>query len=629
MKKVTVVFPMAGSGQRFGNKFKPFLKIFNRTFIELAIEPFLKHEAEIKEFVFIVRTEHQQQFNVIQNIRKLNLNIKIQTFLIDRTDSVIETISVLFENKELQDIIFCDCDHSLNVDEIFNEIQKDRFECIIPGWKINPDEAKSWSIAAVDGKGNVTDICEKEYPKGELFYGVIGCYYFKNLSMPPFSFTHISDIVRSKIGSVKLIPITEAEFFGDPQRLHNLYISKNAFTIFCDLDGTIIEHENIPDYTKCVKLLPGAKEKIDEWRKDNGFIVLTTSRDEQFRPELEEMLRITGIRYEYLVMGLPSGARYLVNDKKPYSDKNMAKSFEVERNVGIRSIGHSFASFEIKNKTGFKSLPVGASENQLKKFKSQYDSMKLLKSKYGLTKLIPKVSGFDGQSFMIEYLSGYKGLHEIEPEERIYILKTLGFKLEYLYTIETINPSLWFCDFLKAKIYSKENDLIKLESNAIGVFRATFKRMKKELTPQFITSSFHGDLTYENIMVKGDSIQLIDFDNDNLPGAIELDLGKLMQSILTGYEYWDKQEDYVVNDLEFNTVVDIFTKLLNQDRKIVIKKAYFYAALHLIRMVPYQANRSVERAKKAANWSISILNKLNDGTLLSTHCRVVHLSKAL
>ena len=52
MSKVTVIFPMAGDGSRFGRKFKPFLSITEKTFIESAVFPFRAHLEKIKEFVF-------------------------------------------------------------------------------------------------------------------------------------------------------------------------------------------------------------------------------------------------------------------------------------------------------------------------------------------------------------------------------------------------------------------------------------------------------------------------------------------------------------------------------------------------------------------------------------------------
>lgn len=338
MKDVTIIFPMAGEGQRFGNKFKPFLKIFNKTFLELAIQPFLKYKNEIKNFVFIVRKDHYDKFDVAQQISDFHLTIPFVIKIVPETKNVVETISYLFEDKPLENVIFCDCDHSINVDPLFDEIKKEEYNCIIPGWESYIPQ-KSWSIACVDDKNIVKDISEKKIPKTiGNYYGVIGCYYFKKIKKPSSKYSYLSEIIKERKDEIKLVHIKKAEFFGDPERLLHLYELKHSSTVFCDLDGTIIKHENIPNYKKGIELLPGAKEKINEWRDNYVFIVLATSRDEQFRKEVESMLFNLGIQYEYLIMGLPPGPRYVINDKKPYSDISMVGSHEVIRDIGIKDI---------------------------------------------------------------------------------------------------------------------------------------------------------------------------------------------------------------------------------------------------------------------------------------------------
>lgn len=618
MKKITVVFPMAGEGQRFGNKFKPFLKIFNKTFIELAIDPFLKHADNIKRMIFIVREDHSRQFDVIHKIRDLNLPVPSSVIVVEPTKSVIETISPLFDEKKyLQDVIFCDCDHSLDVTPLFEEILKDRSDSILPGWNIEPKDSKKWSIAAVDDSDIVTAIEEKKYPEGgSNFYGIIGCYYFRRIHRPPDDCRYLSDVIRLMLSKkVRLVLVYKAEFFGDPERLENLYISKNASTVFCDLDGTLIEHENIPDYTRGIKLLPGAREKIDEWRAGNAFIVLTTSRDEQFRDDMEKLLREAGIRFEYLVMGLPPGPRFLINDKKPYSDKVMAKAIEVERNVGIQSIGHSFASFKVEKNTGRKSIPDDAPLHQREKFLAQYSTMRFLRSV--IPCLVPKVKNFTGTSYDIEFLKDHRGLHQHNSEYRTGTLKRLFQLLEKLYQEKAESyPQYWLLPFFEEKIRSKQADIEKLNQSSTIISRLydMITGHYKELSPFMLCKYFHGDLTYENILEYGGDIKLIDFDNDFLPGPPELDMGKLMQSILTGYESWDSISIFHYSDNEYNTVMDFYSKYLNQPRELVEIKARFYCVLHLIRMIPYQAKTSRRRARIALEWAEILLNEIKWNT---------------
>lgn len=607
---------MAGEGQRFGNKFKPFLKIFNKTFIELAVQPFLKHNDKIKEIIFIVREDHCKQFDVVNKLKELNLSIHYSVHIIAPTNNVIETISTLYNGvTEIENVIFCDCDHSINVDSFFNQIENNDFDCVVPGWNILSKDSNKWSIAVVDNNNFVKYIEEKKWPDFEgRHFGVIGCYYFKKLSLPSSEHKYISQIIKSILSDkkVKLVLIEEAEFYGDPERLHNLYVSKKASTIFCDLDGTIIKHENIPDYTKGVEILDGAKEKIEEWRKDNTFIVLTTSRDEQFRPELEKMLRSQNIKYEYLIMGLPPGPRYLINDKKPYSNIQMARAFEVERNIGIKSISHSFARIDVKDNMITKTIPLNSGNYRLNKLRSQYESMLSIRNIPECDSLIPFITDFNVNRYTIEYLQEHKGLHTLSIDKRSNILNVLFNKLRILYKNESSYIENWLNDFLIDKIYFKRKIIkeLGLSDKILDLVNNIVSNKYEYLSPLKFVTYYHGDLTYENILVKDDDIKFIDLDNDNMAGPTELDLGKLMQSVLTNYEYWDSDENMPCFNNEFNKIIGFYCEILGQNREQVISKAYFYCVLHLIRMIPYQAEKNIKRAIKAINWAETIFEKI-------------------
>lgn len=89
-------------------------------------------------------------------------------------------------------------------------------------------------------------------------------------------------------------------------------------TIFCDIDGTILKHKGTISHINYEQeLLPGVIEKFDEWTHNNYHIVLTTARPESYRSLTENQLREFGIGFHQLVMNLPTGPRYVLNDIKP------------------------------------------------------------------------------------------------------------------------------------------------------------------------------------------------------------------------------------------------------------------------------------------------------------------------
>jgi len=115
-------------------------------------------------------------------------------------------------------------------------------------------------------------------------------------------------------------------------------------TIFCDIDGTLVEHPgypaitNLPNETHELKVLPGTIEKLWEWDKAGHTIILTTGRKEGLRKSTEAQLSKAGIIYDKLIMGFGGGKRYLINDRKSNSSDDYAIAINLERNAGISDL---------------------------------------------------------------------------------------------------------------------------------------------------------------------------------------------------------------------------------------------------------------------------------------------------
>ena len=110
-------------------------------------------------------------------------------------------------------------------------------------------------------------------------------------------------------------------------------------TIFCDIDGTIFEHKNnlVDMLSKKAKLLPGVIEKFLQWREKDYYIILTTARPEGCRLITEQQLHSFGIFYNQLIMGLPTGPRVVINDKKS-DGKITSFSVCIDRNLGLTDL---------------------------------------------------------------------------------------------------------------------------------------------------------------------------------------------------------------------------------------------------------------------------------------------------
>ncbi len=111
-------------------------------------------------------------------------------------------------------------------------------------------------------------------------------------------------------------------------------------TIFLDIDGTLIEHnENLSKlFTEKPTLLEGTLDKLAEWDKKGYNIILTTGRREGVREITKKQLAELGIYYDQLIMGIGGGIRVLVNDRKKDKNHDTAIAINLTRNEGIQAI---------------------------------------------------------------------------------------------------------------------------------------------------------------------------------------------------------------------------------------------------------------------------------------------------
>lgn len=112
---------------------------------------------------------------------------------------------------------------------------------------------------------------------------------------------------------------------------------------FIDIDGTIVpnltikeleEYINIPNYIQ--ELLPGVKQFFDKLNK-NDVIIFTTARNSKYKSLTERTLQYHRINYSKLIMDLPQGQRYLINDT-PNMLYQKAISINLLRNSGMGDV---------------------------------------------------------------------------------------------------------------------------------------------------------------------------------------------------------------------------------------------------------------------------------------------------
>jgi len=113
--------------------------------------------------------------------------------------------------------------------------------------------------------------------------------------------------------------------------------SRKKGTVFCDLDGTIIKHVQLPTETgEEIRILQGSVEKLREFREKDYFLVLTTSRPQSKVFVALEVLKREGIEFDQVICDLPVGPRHLINDSKDTQVRAIVHA--LERDSGIKDI---------------------------------------------------------------------------------------------------------------------------------------------------------------------------------------------------------------------------------------------------------------------------------------------------
>jgi hypothetical protein len=117
-------------------------------------------------------------------------------------------------------------------------------------------------------------------------------------------------------------------------------IDNEYITIFTDIDGTLIEQVKFEELNPMnVNVLPGVKEKMDEWYEAGHHIVLTTARPWNLELVTKQQMETAGIRYHQLVMGIGRKERYLINNSEKLTPEiSRAIGISVKRDEGFENV---------------------------------------------------------------------------------------------------------------------------------------------------------------------------------------------------------------------------------------------------------------------------------------------------
>ncbi len=685
-RDLSLIFPLAGQD---GDEFRAFREAGGESLIHRALRSFAPFRSRIGTVHCLILREQEKRFSVSRRLKREMAGFDFRLTLLDQpTAGPAETVcrGVMAAGLSGPTLI-CDLDHRLDVTPLFAAMDESPGDTLVSLWPLTGEDLKRWSVAAVSGSGTLTAVADRSLPAAAgFFHGVIGCYYLPNIGAAARAcnegrLTRFSAYFNQLAASptpARGVRLETAEFFGDEERIRALEGEAARGTIFCDIDGTLIRHQDRPDYDRLPELLPGSVEKLRAWIAGGYRIILCTARQAADQPRLAAMLAALEVPYHDLLCGLASGARILINDRKPQAMfAAQAVSLEIARDAGIGGLeirppatpnilrrfeGGSFAETLLLEEGGRRLVRkrVAKDGNLSPGYSRLRDQFRTLE-RFALMDraLVPALLGEENNSheyfYDMEYLEGHVALADCPPAERGSALELLFDRLErhlYSHRNDDAGARAWLLRHFETKIEPRIEALSAhaalrpflrgdgpvidgVPHPSLESIMTTVRRpeLLAKFVPQFL-SLVHGDLTFQNVMLGPDSVKLIDMEAQDGLEAPELDLGKMFQSVFSQYETWSRSSTPLCEaanggvTLNFSpttadmTLFEIMTRrwsrILECSAGDVALKGRFYLGLHLVRMVPFRLKQSTDQAVYALATALVQLNRALDQAIVRT-----------
>jgi dTDP-glucose pyrophosphorylase len=172
-EKLNILIPMAGEGSRFANAGYTFPK----PIIDINGEPMIKVVLDnlniSANYIFIIRSEHDNKFNISSTLKQLEPNCKI--IQIDELTDGAACTTLLAKEYIDSDapLLIANSDQYIEWDscEFYHSINTDIDGSIITFENVHP----KWSYVKLDDDGNVIQVAEKEVISNKA---TVGIYYF-------------------------------------------------------------------------------------------------------------------------------------------------------------------------------------------------------------------------------------------------------------------------------------------------------------------------------------------------------------------------------------------------------------------------------------------------------------------
>ena len=351
---------MAGLGSRFRNVGidtpKPLIEVEGKRIVEHAVSSL----GIPGQYIFITRKYDDDQYNILltqilKNLIPDCIEIQVDKEQYGAADACLYAEEYIDNEMPL---IITNCDQLLRWDpqEFLDALHENDPSGAISLFKSTEDK----NSFAVVRDGAVVELAEKKVISDDALMGI---HYWKNGK----DFVKSAKKLLTEYKTLGLkecyISNTYNYLIDDGYYIMPFYMKKNSFiplgtpedvniykakikefytekpkTIFCDIDGTIVKHAH--RFSHIGKEDPidleGVIDKFNEWDSKGHKIILTTARKESARYITEKHLSDLGFCWDYLLMGMTSGTRLLINDKLQEIDSDRAIAINLITDSGFK-----------------------------------------------------------------------------------------------------------------------------------------------------------------------------------------------------------------------------------------------------------------------------------------------------
>jgi len=343
-----LIIPMGGKSSRFPGMRPKWLLTHPLTGNLMCVESIRGINLDFfDQIYFVFLKEHEDIYNASEAINKSIKNTismdmvigRINTVVLDMpTNSQAETVYDAIQKTGIEGFIYIkDSDGYFECDLESDDNQVTYFDIN----NIDEINAKSKSYIEIDSNNTIINMVEKKVISSTFCVGGYGfnssknfCEYYKKIKDLPGE-CYISNVIFEMILDGIVFTGKESFDFLDWGTLKSWNDYKSKFyTVFSDLDGTLVTNTShlIPPFIGEGNPLVNNIETLKKLKKNGGFIIITTSRPEEYRELTEGEMILHGIPYDMLIMGLPHSRRLLINDFSNSNPYPSCSSINIQRN---------------------------------------------------------------------------------------------------------------------------------------------------------------------------------------------------------------------------------------------------------------------------------------------------------